>query len=93
MRAEEVEKEAKLFEREGECYIHVERASTIPFKLVVSGDGATVEQAIYDLMLVQESKYGIPFRKQLKLMRKAYRRIGDRNRCESDLPEEELPAE
>ena len=76
MRTEEMEKEASLFDRESEGFIHVQRSNDGPFAVLITGDPVVIEQGVYNIMLHMEREYHVPFDAQLKILKKAHRKLG-----------------
>lgn len=71
MKAEEMEKEALMFERPDECYIHIQRCSDEPFFMITSGDPRAIFIAIVNLIKILECKYGLPYLRTVKMLKKA----------------------
>ena len=80
MRLEEIEKEAKLFDRDGECYIHMERCKDGAYGLIVTGDLKVIIQGLFNLMITVEDEYDFPFNQQMKMLRKARKMLGSNDR-------------
>ena len=91
MRMEEIEKEAKLFDNDGECYIHMERCKERPYGLIVTGDLKVLVQGLFNLMITIEDEYGFPFREQIKFLRKGRRLLGknEKNRFKPEVTDSE----
>lgn len=76
MRLEELEKEAKLYNREDECYIHVERCKDKPYACLIAGDERVLAQAIYQIICAFSEQYHVTFQSFLKFMQRAYKKFG-----------------
>ena len=73
MKTEEIEKEARLFNKEDECYIHVQRCNDGPFTQLLAGDPKVLLQAVFNIISELETDYDVSFRKQMKIYRYAQR--------------------
>lgn len=82
MRTEEMEKEAALFDRKDECYIHIQRCSGGPFITITSGDPNIIFQAIVNLIFILEENYKISFDTTLKLLKRGRKRMLRHERAE-----------
>ena len=78
VRLEQIEQEAKSFDRENEAYIHLERATGAPYKLILTGDYKAVMQGIYNILCLVSQEYNMKFTDILKQMKKAYKANGIR---------------
>lgn len=45
--------------------------------MLITGDPAVTEQGIYNIMRYMEKEYNVPFNAQLKILRKAYKKLGE----------------
>ena len=76
MKTEELEKEARYFNRDKECFIHVQRAADMPYSQIVSGDPVVIIQAVYNIISELETEYEVPFKKSIKILKWAKRNVG-----------------
>lgn len=90
MRIQEIEKEAKQFDREDECYIHMERCNGGVYGLIVTGDLKVIVQGLFNIMITIEDEYGMPFKEQIKFLKKGRKMLGnnDKNKMKRNVDDE-----
>jgi hypothetical protein len=76
MRTEAIEKEASMFNRDGDCYIHIERTSTSPYTFIIAGDPAVICQATYNMISQCANELNISFPEMMKRFKTAYKKYG-----------------
>lgn len=76
MRTEQIVNEAKMYNSDEECYIHVEKVRGANYKMMIAGEASCIAQAAYNIMSYIEEHAGIPVDHQLKIMRKIYKKSG-----------------
>ena len=76
MRTEAIEKEAALYQHEGECYIHIERTKDSPFTFIVAGDDKVIAQAVYNMISAVADSQKVSFPEALKMFKRAYKKAG-----------------
>ena len=74
MRTEELQNEAKLYNGDNECYVHVEKTQNQNMRMITCGDPAVLMSAAF-LLNVEISKYAevdtLQFlKKQIKMYKK-----------------------
>lgn len=87
MRTEELQKEAALFDKEHECYIHIQKTADQPYACIIAGDPVTIIQGIYNQISYLETDLGVPFDSIMKSFKKIKRKCGINNHME-DIEEE-----